>query len=76
VLSPRPYKLGESGSAVLKRRYWVSKTRPAAEVSKSVSFVPLRVMVKENGLSVQEKARAELSGSTPSSFDGRGQTDS
>lgn len=58
------------------RRYCVSKTSDAAEVSKSVSLVSLRLMIKEKGLSVQEKAKADFSGWTPSLSEGRGQTDS
>lgn len=76
VDSPRPYRLGDSGRLVLRRRYCVSKIRSAAEVSKRVSLVSLRLMAKEKGLSVWEKTRAELAGSKPSSPGGLGQTDS
>ena len=76
VDSPRPYRFGEGGRAVLRRRNCDSKTRDAADVSKRVSLVSLRVMANEKGLSVQVNARAESSGLTPSLPAGRGQTDS
>lgn len=50
VLSPRPYKLGDSGSFVLSLKYWDSKTICAADVSKSTSPVFLLVTEKLNGL--------------------------
>ena len=76
MCSPRPYRFGESGRAVLKRRYCVSNTRLAAEVSNKVSLVALRLIAKENGVSVQVNVKADVSALAPSSLDGRGQTDS
>lgn len=58
-----------------KRMYCDSKMRLAADVSNSVSFVAFLSTLNENGVSVQEKVKAESAGCTLLFF-GRGKTDS
>ena len=55
--SPRPYRYGSAGRAVRRRRYCVSKTSAAADVSNRTSPVSRRATVKEKGDAVWSKRR-------------------
>jgi hypothetical protein len=72
--SPKPYRFGLLGRDVLNRRYWDSKTRLAAEVSKRISPVFPRVMENENGEALYENWILALFEFMSSDAAGRGTT--
>lgn len=74
--SPKPYRFGLLGSEVRSRRYWDSKTRLAAEVSKSTSPVLARVIENENGEVLYLNWIFECLELIPLEADGLGRTDS
>jgi hypothetical protein len=67
---------GFSGNEVLKRRYCDSKTKLAADESKSTSPEDVRVMLNENGSSLCEYLMAAEAGSMFDPDTGRGNTES